>query len=731
MTDGATTGPAPAERPHATAPVQFYIPATSSILERRPRTLKHGDTFGVFDHYGNVVYGENSPEGLYHKDTRYLSDLRLFVNGRGPLLLSSTVKDNNALLTVDLTNPDFATDGRLDLPRNTIYLVRSKFLWDRACYERIGIRNFDLRRRHVELTFHFAADFADIFEVRGHKRPRRGKTRADVTKDGVTFSYRGLDGRTLRTVVRFEPPPARVDHESVLFRLDLPPGGSRSLFATVSCEDAPRPPAVPFFRALRDARRALRAATAGVASVESSNEIFNEVLCRTMADLYMLITDTPQGPFPYAGIPWFSTAFGRDAIVTAIEMLWIDPAMARGVLKYLAAMQARENRPEVDAEPGKILHETRAGEMARLGEVPFSAYYGSVDSTPLFVVLAGLYFERSGDLRTLAELWPNIEAALYWIDAHGDRDCDGFVEYGRRGKNGLVNQGWKDSGDSIFHADGGDAEGPIALCEVQGYVYLAKRLAAKIAAALGFSADAEKLRCESASLQARFEAAFWCEEIGTYALALDGRKQPLKVRSSNAGQVLFSGIASGEHALRVADQLLGADFFSGWGIRTVGSAERRYNPMSYHNGSVWPHDNALIGMGFARYGLKQLLQRLFCGLFDAATYMDLRRLPELFCGFRRTVGNGPTSYPVACSPQAWSCAVPFALLQACLGLELDHAAEQIRFRQPCLPPFLDAITIRSLSVGTTHCDILLRRDDAGVSVSVLQRYGSAEIAVTL
>ena len=496
----------------------------------------------------------------------------------------------------------------------------------------------------------------------------------------------------------------------------------------MSCDPAqPRP--LPFLRGLIAARRELRETARDRTSVETSNTRFNEMLCRSAADLSILMTDTPQGRYPYAGIPWFSTTFGRDGLVTALQMLWWSPLVAKGVLRRLAHYQAKTADPRADAEPGKILHEMRGGEMAALHEVPFGLYYGSVDATPLFVLLAGLYFERTGDVETIGALWPNIEAALAWIDGPGDQDGDGFVEYLRASDQGLANQGWKDSNDAIFHADGHLAEGGIALVEVQAYVYAAKRMAARCARRLGREAIARKLDDEAQKLAERFEAAFWCPQIETYALALDGDKKPCEVRTSNAGQVLFTGIATPGHARRIAAGLLQPHFFSGWGIRTVADGEARYNPMSYHNGSVWPHDNALIALGLARHGEKQAIADLFTGLFMAGTYMDLRRLPELFCGFRRQKGHGPTLYPVACAPQAWASATPFTLLEASLGLQFDPFHNEIRLHNPILPSFLDEVILRNLQLGEASADLRVRRHRDTVSLDTPRISGDIQVSV--
>jgi glycogen debranching enzyme len=713
---------------------EFYIPATSSLFERRPRTLKHGDTFAMFDHYGDLVASPHSPEGIFHQDMRFLSRFVLTIGGERPLLLSSTVQNNNAVLHVDLRNADLFDNDELMLSKNTIHVARDKFLLDSVCYERLAVRNYGDRRCRVSIALDYGADFADLFEVRGHRRDRRGALSSEVLDaSSVRFVYAGLDGVARSTRIAFDPCPAHISINRAKFELELDPKERSVIFITVGCavgREAP-PNGDGFFTAMRRARRAILHTCEQVAGVETSNTVCNEVLCRSMADFSMLVTDTPYGPYPYAGIPWFCTAFGRDGIIAAIEMLWIDPRIARGVLRFLAANQAQTEDPRADAEPGKILHETRECEMAQLGEVPFGRYYGSIDSTPLFVVLAGLYWQRSGDRETLKTIWPEVKAALEWITRYGDRDGDGFLEYHGRHAGGLRNQGWKDSVDAVFHHDGRLASPPIALVEVQGYVYLARTLAAHMARSMGEMRLAVMLEEQARQLREHFEERFWCPDMQFYALALDAEKQPCRVRTSNVGHLLFSGIVAPERGARVAKALFGPDFFSGWGIRTVSVRESRFNPMSYHNGSIWPHDNALIGLGLARYGYLDEVLRLTTALFDVATYMDLRRLPELFCGFRRHRDNGPTLYPVACAPQAWAAAAPFALLEACLGLEFDALADTVRLRHPRLPDFLDWVRIRGLRLGESRFDVLLRRHGADVAVNVLERDGPAHFEVAL
>ena len=685
----------------------FYIPMTGPAARPR-RSLKHDDTFVVLDSHGDVGASAGGPDGLFNADTRYLARLELVLDEVQPLLLGSNLRDDNSSLTVDLTNPDVYRQGRNVLPKDVLHIVRTIFLWRGAAYQRIGVQNHSEQTASFDLTLLFGNDFADLFEVRGEHRPRRGVATAKLLGPAdVLLEYLGLDDISRTTALQFDPRPTRLAVNSATYHLDLAPKQAHSLFVIVSCNKSTDSKPVPFFRGLLAHRREMREQTRGIASIETSNNIFNEVLCRSMADLNILMTDTPEGRYPYAGIPWYSTTFGRDGIITALQMLWIDPRVARGVLRRLALHQAKEVDPLADAEPGKILHEMRGGEMAALREVPFAHYYGSVDATPLFVLLAGLYVERTGDDGTLGELWPAVEAALRWIDGPGDPDRDGFVEYQRASEQGL------------------------ALAEVQGYVFAGKRLAARCAKRMGLLERARQLETEADRLAERFESAFWCDELGTYALALDGGKQPCRVRRSNAGQLLFTGIVREDRARKVAAGLMQPSFFTGWGIRTVAQGEARYNPMSYHDGSIWPHDNALIALGLARYGLKHSVEQLFKALFDAASYMDLRRLPELFCGFRREKGRGPTLYPVACAPQAWASATPFTLLEAALGLEFDADRGEIRLHNPRLPAFLNEVVLRDLRLGASSADLRVRRHGDEVSLEVMKTRGQIQVSIVL
>jgi glycogen debranching enzyme len=689
----------------------------------------NGDTFAIFDRSGDIQPVGSGQQGIFHKETRHLSRLEMRLCGLRPLLLSSTIREDNVLFAVDLTNPDLKLASGESVPRGALHIYRTKFLTDVGCYDRITLHNYGDTPLDVELSFEFEADFADIFEVRGQKRNRRADALPEeVGRGAVTLAYEGLD--RIRRITRVECSVAscnvRKGEMDVTVHLDSQ--GETSFTVTVECgRDGADEHQGSYEEALQRVIRKRSAGPLAEVDIHTSNEKFNEWLRRSQADLAMMVTSTPFGPYPYAGVPWFSTMFGRDGIITALELLWLAPSIARGVLSYLAATQAAICDAERDAEPGKILHEMRKGEMANLREVPFGRYYGTIDATPLFIVLAAAYYERTGDMEFLRSIWSNIRAALRWIDHYGDRDGDGFVEYERQTEHGLVQQGWKDSDDSIFHSDGKLAAGPIALCEVQGYVYAAKRGIAAVAKDMGYADEAERLRVEASELREKFSAMFWSDELSMFALALDGEKRQCRVRSSNAGQCLFSGIASDAQHRRMSDSLLSPAFFSGWGIRTIETGEKRYNPMSYHNGSVWPHDNAVIAFGALYSAEKDLALRLMSGLLDLSAEVDLNRLPELICGFGRRPGKGPTLYPVACSPQAWAAGAVFMVLQACLGLEIRALESRIYLHHAALPETLKQVLIRNLKIGKGSVDLSFERDSDTVGVNVLRRTGDVDI----
>ena len=707
---------------------RYYILATSSTADQEDQVLKHGESFAIFDQWGDVQPVGRGEEGLYHRGTRHLSGLRLALGDERPLLLGSTTRHDNSRLTIDLANPDMALDGR-SLRAGTVHLSRTKVLWAGACHERIEVRNFGQEAVVLPISIRFAADYADVFEVRGMERPARGTVVEPSVEEGrIVLAYDGLDGMRRTTTIGFSPEPDRIELGAASYALELPPGRATTIELRIDCETASPPRTVDFGSALARFTAELDGRFDRSARISSSSELFDDWVARSLADIVMMTSETADGPFPYAGVPWFSTVFGRDGVITAFQMLWVQPTLARGVLKHLAALQATDDDPERDAQPGKIVHELRHGEMAALMEVPFGRYYGSHDATPLFVMLAGAYYRHTGDLELARELWPNIEAALAWIDGPADPNHDGFIEYARQRPTGLVQQGWKDSDDSIFHADGRLAEGPIALCEIQGYVFAARRAAADLASAIGLEGRASELRAQAERLRAQFEGAFWDEELATYGIALDGDKRLCRVPTSTPGHCLWTGIASEERAASVVERLLDDAMFSGWGIRTVAAGQARYNPMSYHDGSIWPHDNAISALGMARYGHVDAAGRVMHGLFDASRHFELARMPELFCGFTRRPGEGPTHYPVACSPQAWAAGAVFMLLQACLGLDIDALESSVRIANARLPRFLDHLELENIAIGDARLDMRLQREGDGVEIDVLERRGSVSVA---
>ena len=701
----------------------FSIRAASSRIDFASRILKADDTFVVLDHFGDIAPGGAGELGLYHGGTRFLSRFALRLDGGRPFLLSSEIHEDNGVFVANLTNPDLLRNGE-SLARGSVHLIRECRLGPSTMELCLRLRSYAAHSLRLRLSLEVESDFADIFEVRGIARPARGRLLPARWRDGaLQLAYGGLDGVPRRLTIEAEPSATRVSASEMLFEIALDAGEERTVTCRARCRVGKSAPA---------ARVPSRKEPPGempsdVPRLRASSERFDAWLRRSAADLRMMMTRTAWGRYPFAGVPWFSAPFGRDGIITALELLWLDAAPARGVLRFLAAHQARSSDPYRDAEPGKVLHEARHGEMANLGEIPFGRYYGSVDATPLFVVLAGAHFERTGDLDFARELWPHVESAVEWMDRWGDLDGDGFIEYAGRSERGLVNQGWKDSSDAVFRADGSSVEGPIALCEVQAYAFAAKRAAATLAAALGHPSKARRLEGEAGKLARAFDETFWDEELGTYALALDGAKRPCRVRTSNAGHALYGGIVPPEKAARLAHTLLEADSFSGWGVRTVAAGQSRFNPMSYHNGSVWPHDNALVAAGLGRYGLRLEAARLLHAFFDLSRAVDLARLPELVCGFERRPGEGPTLYPLACAPQAWAAGAVYMMLQACLGLTVEKAKRRVLFERPVLPPVLESLAIEDLRVGSSVVDLRLTRKGGEVDVEVTRRRGRVDI----
>lgn len=674
-------------------------------------TLKDGDTFLLADALGDV---HDREDGLFANDTRLLSKFELSIADRPVSLLGAAVSQDNTTFIAHLTNRPLPALGERVIPQGVIHIERRRLLSGARLYEQITLTNFSDRQAGVPIRFAFAADYADIFEIQGHVRPARGQMlEASVGERSVRLAYRGLDGLIRNTEIGFSRQPRSLSGESAEFLVELERGDIDVLYVEIGPTREHHPSAERYEQARRVAAEGAerRFQTGGL--LRTSGRLFNQWIDQSRSDLALLSTPLSTGPYPYAGIPWFSTQFGRDAIITGLQTLWLDPQLAAGVLRFLASTQATETSAFRDSEPGKIMHEMRRGEMANLREVPFGRYYGGVDTTPLFVMLAGAYEDCTGEPAVVNAIWPNLLEATGWIEKRLNISATGFLDYARGESSGLANQGWKDSQDSVFHADGRMPEGPIAVVEVQGYAYAALKCMARLATKRGEQTLGRTWLARADALRAAIEQRFWIPEMNFYAIALDGKGEPCRVRASNAGHLLYCGVPTPEHAQGVCAQLLSNGFCSGWGIRTLLAGEARYNPMSYHNGSVWPHDTAMCAAGIARYGGRASVVKILADLFEAANQFSMR-LPELYCGFPRGTGPGPVPYPVACLPQAWASGSVFMLLQAVLGITIDGAAKAVHIERPLLPHGIESLRVCNLPVGDAHIDIEFHRLGAEV-----------------
>ena len=750
-----------------------YMPARAVPIVKATdlgsvQVLKHGNRFLLTDSFGDI-HPDSRGLGLYHGDTRVLACSVLRIGGIRPVLLQTSVGANYRG-GIQMTNPsaDRNPDAKVHpldaLVGRTIGISRERLLGAEGVAERIKVVNHAAKAADVPVDLELGVDGADIFEVRGYPRQGRGRLLpVAVTDDRVTFRYIGLDGIERFTHIAFSEPTEAaepVDHPRadgsdsgaavrLRWTLTLGPGETRTLSWTIWCteraalpEAADEPtrsadqegmfPPAPRVSADEGAA-AYHAWERGTTSVVSDHELFNLVIKRSVSDLRLLVNDGPGPDQRYisAGVPWFATLFGRDSLISAFQALAFRPQIAVEILDVLAAYQATEDDPTRDAEPGKILHELRTGEMARSGELPHTPYYGSVDSTPLWLILLGATFDWIGDRAMVDRLWPNALAALDWIDRYGDRDGDGFVEYERRSGRGLLNQGWKDSSDAIRDRNGNEAVPPIALAEVQGYVYDAKRRMSRLAAIRGETELAARLDAQADQLATRFEQAFWMEDRRYYAMALDHEKRQADAIGSNAGQCLWSGIVSPDRARDVVDRILRPSMFSGWGVRTFGADQPGYNPIGYHTGTVWPHDTSLIAAGFKRYGFDDASNRLVGQMMEAAQGFPDFRLPELFCGFDRTDAHTPVPYPVACSPQAWAAGSSFLFLETMLGLRAHADRHELELLHPHLPDWLGKVTLTDLRIGDSAVDLLFHRWRGTTSAEVLRKVGDVAVTIRL
>jgi glycogen debranching enzyme len=686
-----------------------YSEARSEFQVMGPRkvdnlTLIDGKTFLATRTSGDIAPARAPDVGFFHDDTRFLSFMELRIGGMRTVLLSSST-EKTFLSRIELTTSNIHLRDSLDLPENTIHIRREQLLDCDVMFERISFDNFNLNRVEVKVEIEFGADFVDVFQVRGMAREVPGQYyQPMVSENSIGFYYQGRDHVMRHTLIKMEPAPAEVTGQIARWDLSLEPLQHVEFNIRIipGVEGKSRRGEVMDFPAnLKHRRDTYQEWQSQTTAFTSSNDVFDVMLRTAVSDFHALQIPDGNEHVIAAGIPWFATMFGRDSIIAAYQSLSLDPNLAIQTLRVLARYQGQEYNDWHDEEPGKILHEYRQGEMTRANEMPFGPYYGSIDSTPLFLILLSETWNWTADEDLVNELLPAAYKALDWIDSYGDLDGDGFVEYLRRSKRGLTNQGWKDSWDANIHRDGTIARPPIALSEVQGYVYDAKYRMASLLRHFGDSERADRLKKESSELAKRFEKAFWMPQRGFYAMALDSDKKQLEVISSNPGHLLFTRIIGRERARAVVNRLMRPDMFCGWGWRTLSNEEQVFNPLSYHRGSVWPHDNSLIAHGMALNEFRAPVLRVFTTLFQAALTFRDYRLPELFCGVQRREFDVPVHYPVSCSPQAWASGAMFLILSSLLGIRPSAPGKELNVINPVLPDWLDHLHIRRLRIGNS------------------------------
>jgi glycogen debranching enzyme len=665
-------------------------------------TLIDGKTFLSTTIAGDIMPPGAPDVGFFHDDTRFLSRLELRVDGYRTVVLSSST-EQTFVSQIELTTGKSTMRETYEIPENTVHIRREQLLSSETLFDNFSFENFNFHELELNIELAYEADFMDVFQVRGVARENLGHYyQPIVRRDSIVFHYCGLDGIARETVIHLSPEPEVVDGTTARWKLRLPPFKRFQLQTTIVPQvEGKRSRSVrpDFALQLRLRREALADWASHSTSFSSSNSIFNEMVATCKGDFHALQIPEAKERVIAAGIPWFATMFGRDSIIAAYQSLMLNPQLAAETLRVLASHQGKEKNDWRDEEPGKILHEYREGEMTRAGEMPFGPYYGSVDATPLWLILLSETFNWTADEQLVKDLLPNAYRALEWIDSCGDLDGDGFIEYLRRAPKGLANQGWKDSWDAIMHHDGEIAKTPVALCEVQGYVYEAKYRMASLMRSFGDIKTADRLKRESAEMAKRFEKAFWMPKLGFYAMALDREKRQTKVISSNPGHLLFTRMLAQDRAKAITQRFMRDDMFTGWGWRTMSRDERVFNPLSYHRGSVWPHDNSLIAHGMALYEFREPANQLFTALFQAALNFRDYRLPELFCGIERREHDVPVQYPVSCSPQAWASGSVFLILMSVLGIRPSAHRKELNVVNPALPEFLDQLSIRNMRVG--------------------------------